>query len=68
MENERPDSREKGMSPYFLFCAFSAVLAGFNAGYNGGVSNTSENIILRCPPATEIGDFPDCLPMSSLVW
>ncbi|ORY02228.1 monosaccharide transporter [Basidiobolus meristosporus CBS 931.73] len=70
MENEQPDSREKGMSAYFVFCAFSALLAGFNAGYNGGASNTTENIILHCPPAVEdeMGDFPDCLPMSSLVW
>ncbi|ORY04218.1 monosaccharide transporter [Basidiobolus meristosporus CBS 931.73] len=67
--NELLDSREQRASGYVLFCAFTAILGGFNAGYNAGVPNISQGTIINCVPNSNSASyFPDCLPMTPWTW
>ncbi|ORY01024.1 general substrate transporter [Basidiobolus meristosporus CBS 931.73] len=68
MNTTSRDSRYKVFDKYALFSNFTALIAGLNAGYNSGVPNISQDVILECPPATTGAYFPDCLPMEPLVW
>ncbi|KAK9727861.1 Bifunctional purine biosynthesis protein PurH [Basidiobolus ranarum] len=68
MNTNSRDSRYKVFDAYTLFSNFSALLAGLNAGYNSGVPNISQDVILVCPPKGTGAYFPDCLPMEPLVW
>ncbi|ORX91754.1 monosaccharide transporter [Basidiobolus meristosporus CBS 931.73] len=64
-----PDSREQKTSGYVLFCAFTAIIGGFNAGYNAGVPNISQDTIINCVPNPDSRSFfPDCLPMTPWTW
>ncbi|KAK9680131.1 Bifunctional purine biosynthesis protein PurH [Basidiobolus ranarum] len=64
-----PDSREQTTSTYVLFCAFTAIIGGFNAGYNAGVPNISQDTIINCTPNPNSSSyFPDCLPMTPWTW
>ncbi|KAK9763758.1 Bifunctional purine biosynthesis protein PurH [Basidiobolus ranarum] len=68
MNTTSRDSRYKVFDKYALFSNLTALIAGLNSGYNSGVPNISQDVILVCPPKGTGSYFPDCLPMEPLIW
>ncbi|PRP74705.1 hypothetical protein PROFUN_15863 [Planoprotostelium fungivorum] len=64
------DSRDTDLTTYLVFCCVTAALPSFLLGYSTGVPNIPQDVVQHCSDGADPNTtpFPECLPMSDLLW